>query len=224
MHWITVSVADASSRDRTAAKKATFLWATTCCKRVKQQNSKLEQDGNMKVQILARHKFNTFPRSHMGDETSSQHAGVSCRQLLQLSGTLTSWLWTVPPQGVLVNDFGQRFSFLFFKGEILDVGDFSGESGLTEKTFLSISYRIIHHQPIISFKKVKHKKRHTKMNLLPHRLIQHQKVFSLPTGSADSRVCRTLKSSFLFKPKALPMLTSNIHETQLHKSLPKTLT
>jgi len=42
MHWITESVADASSRDRTASKKVTFLCPTTCCKRVTQQLKKLE--------------------------------------------------------------------------------------------------------------------------------------------------------------------------------------
>jgi hypothetical protein len=33
MHWSTVSAAEASSRDLTAAKKAAFLWVTTCWKK-----------------------------------------------------------------------------------------------------------------------------------------------------------------------------------------------
>lgn len=33
MHWSNVSAADASSRDLTAAEKATFLWVTICCKK-----------------------------------------------------------------------------------------------------------------------------------------------------------------------------------------------
>jgi len=111
----------------------------------------------------------------------------------------------VPPQGdlvlvlvlflggVIVNDFGHRFSFLFFKGETLDVGDFSGESGLTETTFLSITYNTIHHQPTISFKKVKDKKRHTQNE--PFVSYNIRKCFLYPHDAVlDSRVCRTIKS------------------------------
>lgn len=40
---------------------------------------------------------------------------------------------------VVVFVVGHEFSFLFFSGETIEVGDFSGESVLRE-TFLSITY------------------------------------------------------------------------------------
>ena len=41
--------------------------------------------------------------------------------------------------GVVLVGFGHKFSFLYFSGETLEVGDFSGESILRE-TFLSITF------------------------------------------------------------------------------------
>lgn len=82
-------------------------------------------------------EFHTFPRLHMeGGRSSHDAVGVSY-QVLKLRGTLTSLPRTVQASGDdlvvlflggVLADFGHKFSFLFFSGEILEVGYFSGES------------------------------------------------------------------------------------------------